>query len=333
MLLNELKNNEIYSTLLAQKKGSLLEWIDLVELKKQLKQNPESYSDEALETLLFGEKGRPRFSGFTEARIEKYLSALGDILFSTTQKENLIVRAEIEDFKIDLARKQALQERINRLKKHEWRKKARAKIKETICRVREPLVSKKLKQKEVHLNLGAGGENYPGFVKIDWAGSQHVFDDIVTLKKVENSSVDEIYSNHVLEHIPIFLIPTTLKRWKEVLKPSGILRLRMPDARQAICNLHETWSEVKAEELKRLGFQNYLSKESVFSGIVDDQLAIQFVYGWSDSMPDHWDMSNQHKSLWTPGLGKKRLEAAGFSVETAQNLGTLQTVLIARRLN
>jgi hypothetical protein len=58
-------------------------------------------------------------------------------------------------------------------------------------------------------------------------------------------------------------------------------------------------------------------------------LAIQFIYGWSDSMPDHWDLSNQHKSLWTPALGQKRLEMQGFRVEQAKNLGTLQTILIA----
>ncbi|MBC7397835.1 MAG: hypothetical protein H7333_10375, partial [Bdellovibrionales bacterium] len=327
-MLNYLKNNEVHHHFQMQTAGKRLEWLDLVQLKEELQRPTTQYADEELETLLFGTPDRPVYSGFTLDRVKTYLEEVG-LNWKIAPSESSVYRAvEIRSSGV-IHRAPQLARRIKQLKWREFRRKQKAKLIETFCRLRERFASSLLNARPLKLNLGAGSEHYPGYIKVDWAGPQHVFDDIVTLKKVSNESVDEIYCNHVMEHVPPELIGPMLKRWREVLKPGGKLLLRMPDAKQAILHLHEAWREVSPEEVQKLGFPNLLAKESVFKGTVDEQLAIQFIYGWSDSMPNHWDQSNQHKSLWTPALGKKRLLEQGFEVERAENLGTLQTVLIA----
>ncbi len=328
--LHSLKNNEIYSSIVNASKGPfVLEWNDLSLIQKALEEN--SISDSELETLLFGTEATPVFSGFTEKRVLRFIEQLSKNKMGVVSTSRFSKSISFENFNVDSQLQSILQENLAKLRTRNLRKRVRAKSKEWLHRIKEPFSSSLLNSENLRLNLGAGEENYPGYVKVDWAGPQQLFDDIVTLKKIQDNCVSEIYSNHVLEHIPQFLVIPMLKRWHQVLKPGGTLQLRMPDAKQAILNLGKTWTEVSPSKTKELGFPDYLAKESTLSGVVDDDLAIQFIYGWSDSMPNHWDMSNQHKSLWTPFLGKHRLEAAGFKVERAENFGTLQTVLIANK--
>ncbi len=44
-----------------------------------------------------------------------------------------------------------------------------------------------------------------------------------------DSSVDEIFSSHMLEHVYKEEVVSTLKEWYRVLKPAGTLTLRVPD--------------------------------------------------------------------------------------------------------
>jgi predicted SAM-dependent methyltransferase len=45
----------------------------------------------------------------------------------------------------------------------------------------------------------------------------------------EDNSVDLIYSSHTLEHFWRHQIEDVLKEWYRVLKPSGVLRIAIPD--------------------------------------------------------------------------------------------------------
>ena len=53
--------------------------------------------------------------------------------------------------------------------------------------------------------------------------------DATKLKEVKNSSVEEIYSSHLLEHFPHTDTESILKRWYDVLIPGGKLILNVPD--------------------------------------------------------------------------------------------------------
>ncbi|MFI5405155.1 MAG: class I SAM-dependent methyltransferase [Nitrososphaerales archaeon] len=56
-----------------------------------------------------------------------------------------------------------------------------------------------------------------------------ILDDVATLTKIDNSSVDEIWASHLLEHFGRNQTTKILKRWHEVLKPGGIIRISVPD--------------------------------------------------------------------------------------------------------
>lgn len=92
------------------------------------------------------------------------------------------------------------------------------------------------------LNLGCGTKKMPGFVNVDIRFNPNpeseankvftdpdVVDDIRLLKKFENNSVDLIYSCHVVEHFTKNERLGVLRRWCEVIKPGGTIRLAVPD--------------------------------------------------------------------------------------------------------
>ena len=90
------------------------------------------------------------------------------------------------------------------------------------------------------LNLGCGTKKMAGFVNVDirldsaskdvrCLTDPDVIDDIRVLATFAENSVDLIYSCHVFEHFKRDERLDVLNRWKEVLKPGGILRLSVPD--------------------------------------------------------------------------------------------------------
>ena len=83
----------------------------------------------------------------------------------------------------------------------------------------------------VKLNLGCYDRKMHGFTNIDIRPEVEpdLIDDVFRLEKIENNSVDLIYACHVLEHADYEESEKTLKRWYQVLKSGGILRIAVPD--------------------------------------------------------------------------------------------------------
>ena len=81
------------------------------------------------------------------------------------------------------------------------------------------------------LHLGCGRKQLPGYIHVDVIPYDHInfVADVSLLPMFKDNSVDEIYACHVLEHIKRFDIPATLDEWNRVLKPSGTLRIAVPD--------------------------------------------------------------------------------------------------------
>jgi len=83
----------------------------------------------------------------------------------------------------------------------------------------------------VNLHLGCGNINHPGFINIDAIPAPHIHyvRGIDDLSPFADNSVDLIYACHCLEHFSHLKIVEVLSEWRRVLKPSGILRLSVPD--------------------------------------------------------------------------------------------------------
>lgn len=133
------------------------------------------------------------------------------------------------------------------------------------------------------LHLGCGNKRIDGYTNIDvrYLPGVDEIDNIAYLRKYKNESVDVIYASHVLEHFSRWQYMSVLKRWYEILKPNGILRLGVPDFEQIVKyyiktnklrdvsgmlyggqdydenNHHWVWDFVTIkQELEQIGFKN-----------------------------------------------------------------------------
>lgn len=81
------------------------------------------------------------------------------------------------------------------------------------------------------LHLGCGKKYIPGFIHIDIHKFSHVdyVHDIRSLPMFKNSTVELIYSCHVIEYFDRIEVQDVLKEWKRVLIKGGMLRLAVPD--------------------------------------------------------------------------------------------------------
>jgi predicted SAM-dependent methyltransferase len=99
-----------------------------------------------------------------------------------------------------------------------------------------------VEQKEItpmtKLHLGCGRNYLEGYVNIDFPASEHtvqsgikadVYSDIVLLSYPHNS-IQEIRLHHVFEHFSRPIAIALLCRWRNWLRPGGVLRIETPDA-------------------------------------------------------------------------------------------------------
>lgn len=99
------------------------------------------------------------------------------------------------------------------------------------------------------LHLGCGTTHLENFCNIDVFPNHAVdiIDNIIKLKKIKNNSAELIYSSHVLEHFSTADVPLVLKRWFDVLKPGGQIRLSVPDLDRIIKIYHKNWEHFQKD--------------------------------------------------------------------------------------
>ena len=81
------------------------------------------------------------------------------------------------------------------------------------------------------LHLGCGDKHIDGYINIDIRPMEEVdkVDNIKYLRSFKSNTVDVIYSCSVLEHFIRWEYKNALRRWHEILRPGGILRIGVPD--------------------------------------------------------------------------------------------------------
>ena len=99
-----------------------------------------------------------------------------------------------------------------------------------------------MKQSEIiKLHLGCGDKHIKDFINIDVRHLEGVdmVDDIKELSSFTNESIDLIYSSHVLEHFGRNEYKLVLKRWFDLLKCGGTLRIAVPDFEKVVEHYNE----------------------------------------------------------------------------------------------
>jgi predicted SAM-dependent methyltransferase len=81
------------------------------------------------------------------------------------------------------------------------------------------------------LHLGCGDKHIENYINIDirYLPGVDEVNNVRFLRKYKDNTIDEIYASHVLEHFSRWEYKNVLKRWFEILKPGGVLRLAVPD--------------------------------------------------------------------------------------------------------
>jgi hypothetical protein len=80
------------------------------------------------------------------------------------------------------------------------------------------------------LHVGSGHDNLKGFTNVDpYVNESDSKDDMRYLPSFKENSVSRIVSNHSMEHLPIRDFWKALRRWFQVLIPSGTIEIAMPD--------------------------------------------------------------------------------------------------------
>ena len=79
-------------------------------------------------------------------------------------------------------------------------------------------------------NIGCGWRNFgEDWVHIDGGDYDHLDSEDIFIRNYKNDSADLIYASHFIEYLDREEVVPLLERWREVLKPNGIMRLAVPD--------------------------------------------------------------------------------------------------------
>jgi SAM-dependent methyltransferase len=98
-------------------------------------------------------------------------------------------------------------------------------------RVRGPLHLDSGRVDGIRVELGSGPNPVPGYLHIDLDRSSPDLHYVAPVWKLpfRDGEVDEILAIHVLEHVHPVQVMITLAEWRRVLKPGGVLEVRVPD--------------------------------------------------------------------------------------------------------
>jgi len=88
------------------------------------------------------------------------------------------------------------------------------------------------------LNLGCGNRYHPDWINLDFSSrNEHIQShNLYKPLPFDDSSIDVVYSSHVLEHFSKDFAPKFLSECYRVLKTNGIIRIVIPDLEQLMKN-------------------------------------------------------------------------------------------------
>lgn len=104
-----------------------------------------------------------------------------------------------------------------------------------------------------HLHLGCGSKYLPGFINIDgnFFNKLDLWLDVRNGLPFPPNSVDSIYSTHMFEHFFADELDQLLRECVRVLKPSGGVRLIVPNLESAIVAYHRNDSSWFSDSFPR----------------------------------------------------------------------------------
>jgi FkbM family methyltransferase len=137
------------------------------------------------------------------------------------------------------------------------------------------LINCKRYNKDIRLNIGAGGKEIPGYISVDLYDTRASIMADITELDFNADSVDEILGYHVFEHLNPYKVRDTLTNWLRVLKPGGKVILEMPNIEELCINFE------KASKSKRYELLNCIYGSVNTTGIGgNENITSPHLFGW-----------------------------------------------------
>lgn len=95
----------------------------------------------------------------------------------------------------------------------------------------------------LRLCIGSGSAPIPGWVNIDISPPADVLLDLRFGIPLPDHSVERIYSEHVIEHLPLEAGMALMREWRRLLAPGGVVRIATPDLEYVVNVSRGDWRE------------------------------------------------------------------------------------------
>ena len=189
-----------------------------------------------------------------------------------------------------------------------------------------------LSQGLTKVSIGGGTKNIDGFVNLDFIQHEgverEVIANILDLSFIPDSSLTQIHSNHVMEHLTQAQLEDQLKQYHRILGAEGIISIRCPNALGVAYGFFfGQEAERDYEEFLALGFP----KEEDFHNPADGWYYqdLWALYHWFFAFTGN--VENEHLNQLTPTKLKDAVEGAGFTVLKMANPEASNLVLMAKK--
>jgi predicted SAM-dependent methyltransferase len=175
----------------------------------------------------------------------------------------------------------------------------------------------------IKLHLGCGWRNFGSdWIHIDGGDYTHlVSHDIINLP-YEDNSVDLIYASHVFEYFDRVEACIVLQSWRRVLKPTGVLRLAVPDF-EAMAKLYNDGTIILEQLLGPVFGKMSMGSETIYHKTTYDFTSLQkllenngfeeiMLYDWRNT--DH-ALHDDHSQAYIPHMDKDNGTLISLNVE------------------
>jgi predicted SAM-dependent methyltransferase len=171
------------------------------------------------------------------------------------------------------------------------------------------------------LHLGCGKKVIPGWINIDAIAQAPgvLVDDVATLISIDDTTCNEIYACHVLEHFGRLEIEQVLRTWFRKMASGGLIKISVPDIEQVFKKYAEGTSlavllgfiyggQRNEYDYHKIGFDfESLRIALEASGFVNVQR-----YNWQET--DHSDIDD-YSQAYLPHMDKKNGTLMSLNIE------------------
>ena len=175
----------------------------------------------------------------------------------------------------------------------------------------------------MRFNIGCGWRDFgKDWIHIDGGDYDHLDSDDIFIKEYESNSADLIYSSHFIEYLDREEVIPLLERWKEVLKPNGVLRLAVPNF-EVYANLYSSGEYPLDNFLGVLYGKMPMGDETIYHKTVYDFHSLKSLlknigmkeikkYNWEETSHSEFDDNSQ---AYLPHMDKENGTSMSLNVE------------------